>query len=75
MQLLIDLKETNLECQETLEVCEPVCMRYDGMFCTFYHSLECRHPDSLAALRSVTCFSLSPLPSMQSFHVKAFPRS
>lgn len=53
-----DFKETNFEFQEILEVCEPVCKRHDGIFCTFYHSLECRHPDSLGALLSVSALSL-----------------
>lgn len=52
------LKETNFECQEILEVCELVCKRHGGIICTLYHSLECRHPDTLTALRSVSASSL-----------------
>lgn len=36
-------KETDFECQETLAVCEPLCMRYDANFRTLYYTSECRH--------------------------------
>lgn len=62
---VIAFKETNFEFQETLEVCEPVCIRHDGMH-TLYDSLECRHPDALAAgalLKSLATCQHAKLPS------------
>lgn len=52
------LTETNSEFQEILEICEPLCMRHDGIVRTLYYSPECRHPEILAALRSASLLSL-----------------
>ena len=44
--------ETDFECQGTLGVCEPVCLKDDGTICTLDDSFECRH-ESFKALIGV----------------------
>lgn len=39
--------ETNFECQETLLVCESMCVGDDGTNRTLYEPPECRHPDTM----------------------------